>query len=340
MRNEGALRSRIRTRPASTTYDSAVTDFAPIDLHSHSTASDGTMPPADVVRLAADSGLSALALTDHDTVAGLAEAAAESERVGIDFLTGIELSCYFPRPGTLHILGYGIDPAHPALLQVVEEQSAARAERNRIMIERLVALGLDVSWDDVMAEAGGPSPIGSIGRPHLAAVLVKKGFVLSNREAFARYLGGAGLAYVDNNQLSGERAIATIRAAGGVASMAHPLQLRRQSPAQLEALVRELAAQGLEAIETIHSGHGTETVASLTRLADRLDLLTTGGSDFHGSAKAIRLGRPAGRLVPREVYQRLVGRLDGRKLNPAKRQAATGCHLPDRYCLSGQPSYA
>ena len=270
------------------------------------------MTPAGVIRLAADSGISAIALTDHDTVAGLAEAAAEAGRVGVDFLTGIELSCCFPRPGTLHILGYGVDPTHPALLRLTEEQSAARAERNRTMIERLVGLGLDVSWDDVIAEAGGPSRIGSIGRPHLAAVLVRKGIVLSNREAFCRYLGGAGLAYVDNNQLSAARAIATIRTAGGVASLAHPLQLRRQAWAQLEALVRELAEEGLEGIETIHSGHDVDTVGRLTRLADRLGLISTGGSDFHGGAKSIRLGRPAGRETPREMYERVVDRVSAR----------------------------
>ena len=271
------------------------------------------MAPAEVVRLAADSGLSAIALTDHDTVAGIEEAAREAKRSGIDFLPGIELSCYFPRPGTLHLLGYGVDPAHPALLKLTEEQSAGRDERNRIMLERLVGLGLNVGWDDVVTEAGGPGRAGSIGRPHLAAVLLRKGYVSSNRQAFDRYLGGGGAAYVDNNQLSGERAIAAVRAAGGVASLAHPLQLRRRAPEHLEALVRELADQGLEAIETIHSGHDAETVARLTRLADRFDLLTTGGSDFHGTAKSIRLGRPAGREVPRAFYEQVVGRVRDRR---------------------------
>src|SRR5688500_2776771 len=204
------------------------------------------MSPADVVRLASDSGLSALALTDHDTVAGLAEAAREARRLEIDFLNGIELSCYFPRPGTLHILGYGIDPTHPAVRRLVEEQSAARERRNRAMVERLVGLGLDVSYEEVLSEAGGPDRSGSIGRPHLAVMLVRKGIVRSNREAFDAYLGGAGAAYFDNNQLSGRRAIEVIRTAGGLASLAHPLQLRRQTPAQLEAMVRELADQGLE----------------------------------------------------------------------------------------------
>jgi hypothetical protein len=280
------------------------------------------MRPADVVRLAADSGLSALALTDHDTVAGVAEAAVEAERVGIEFLPGIELSCYFPRPGTLHLLGYGVDPHHPGLLRLIEQQSVAREERNRIMVERLNRIGLDVSWDEVVDEAGGPDGIGSIGRPHLAAVMVRKGHVLSTRQAFDRYLGGSGVAYVDNNQLSAERAISAVRAAGGMVSLAHPLQLRRQTPVQLEAMVRELAEQGLEGLEVIHSGHDDDTVARFTRMADRLGLVTTGGSDFHGSNKSsIRIGRPAGREVPREFFDRVAERVRprrarGRRLNP------------------------
>src|SRR4051794_10702911 len=177
------------------------------------------MKPADVVRLAAQMGLSALALTDHDTVAGLTEAAEEAGRLGIGFLNGIELSCYFPRPGTLHVLAYGIDPDHPALRAVIDEQLASREERNRLIVDRLVRLGLDVSWEEVVKQAGGPGRAGSIGRPHLAALLVRKGHALSNRQAFDRYLGGGGAAYVDNNRLSSARAIAAIRSAGGIASL-------------------------------------------------------------------------------------------------------------------------
>jgi predicted metal-dependent phosphoesterase TrpH len=290
-----------------------VTTFAPVDLHTHSTASDGTAVPTEVVRLAHASGLSGIALTDHDTVAGIAQASSEAERLGIDFLSGIELSCSFPRPGTLHILGYGIDTRSPVLRKLIAEQSAGREERNRLILERLNTLGLDLHWDEVIEAAGGPGRAGSIGRPHLAALLVSRGHAASSRQAFDRYLGGGGAAYVDTNRLSAERAFATIRAAGGVASLAHPLQLRRQTWAQLEAMVRELSEQGLEAVETIHSGHDDETVAKLTRLADRLELLTTGGSDFHGSSKpGIRIGKPAGREVPRGLFDRIAARTQER----------------------------
>jgi len=303
-----------------------VAKLAPVDLHTHSTASDGTSSPADVVRLAHASGLSGLALTDHDTVAGIAEASAEAEQLGLDFLPGIELSCSVPRPGTLHVLGYGIDPRSPVLRKLIDEQSAGREERNRLILDRLNGLGLDLHWDEVVEAAGGPDRVGSIGRPHLASLLVRKGHVASSRQAFDRYLGGAGAAYVDTNRLSAERAFATIRAAGGLASAAHPLQLRRQTWAQLEALIRELSEQGLEAIETIHSGHDEETVARLTRLADRLDLLTTGGSDFHGSSKpGIRIGRPAGREVPREFFDRVVARTRERKQRRSRPKQSLLC---------------
>jgi predicted metal-dependent phosphoesterase TrpH len=266
------------------------------------------MRPADVVRLASSSGLGAVALTDHDTVAGIAEAAREADRLGIDFLPGIELTCTFLRPGALHLLGYGIDPGHPKLRRLIEAQAAAREGRNRMIVERLNRIGLHLSWQEVIDEAGDASA--NVGRPHLAALLVRKGHALSSRQAFDLYLGGGGAAYVDTNQLSAERAIRTVREAGGVASLAHPLQLRRQNPAQLEAMVRELAGQGLEAIETIHSGHDPETVTRLTRLADRLGLMTTGGSDFHGACKpGIRLGKPAGREVPREFYESVLSRV-------------------------------
>src|SRR5215207_3060046 len=209
-----------------------------IDLHCHSTASDGTLRPAEVVRLAHESGLSGLALTDHDTVAGVAEAAREAARLGIDFLPGIEVSCAFPRPGTFHLLGYGMDLASPALRRLVRTLEAAREERAALIVRRLNELGVDVSLQEARDEAGA---MAAIGRPHLAALLVRKGYAFSNRDAFTRFLGGGGAAYVDTAPLAPEQAIALIREAGGLASLAHPFQLRRRELSQLDALVRELA---------------------------------------------------------------------------------------------------
>jgi 3',5'-nucleoside bisphosphate phosphatase len=283
-----------------------------VDLHCHSTASDGTMSPADVVRRARQSGLSALALTDHDTLAGVPEAGREANRLGLDFLTGIEVTCAFPRPGTMHVLGYGLDPASTAARKLTATLGAARDERMDLMIGRLNHLGLNVSRAEV--EAGMDGTGGSIGRPHVARVLLAKGYVHSTRDAFERYLGGGGAAYVDTSPLAPEQVITLIREAGGLASLAHPYQLRRREWSQLEALVRELAGQGLEGVETHHSSHTDEQVQRLTRLADRLDLLTTGGSDFHGSNKPwIRLGEVGRRTIPRAFYDAVVERIDSRR---------------------------
>jgi predicted metal-dependent phosphoesterase TrpH len=176
-----------------------------------------------------------------------------------------------------------------------------------MMVGRLNRLGVDVSVPEIRAEAG--EGASSLGRPHLAKLLIRKGYAQSNYDAFQRYLGGGGAAYVDNLPFTAGQAIALIRQAGGVASLAHPLQLRRQSFAQVEAMVRELAEQGMAGLETIHSGHDPETVARLTRLADRLELLTTGGSDFHGTSKPwIRLGEAGGRrTIPRSFFGRSGG---------------------------------
>lgn len=281
----------------------------PIDLHCHSTFSDGVLSPTQLVRLAAERGLSALAITDHDTVAGVCEAADEAARIGLDFLPAIEISCAFPRPGTLHMLGYGIDPTDPGLLAATDQLGAARIERARMIIARLRSFGLDITVDHVINETGVAMP----GRPHIASVLKNRGYVASRREAFDRYLGGGGLAYVDNSPFSPEDAIELIRAAGGIAVLAHPLLLRRATMSQLEALVSELAAAGLSGVEAMHGRHTLDDIHRLTRLADRVGLMTTGGSDFHGPAGP---GCPLGdagiptisgaRHIPRSIYDRLL----------------------------------
>ena len=160
--------------------------------------------------------------------------------------------------------------------------------------------------------------MGTVGRPHIAAVLVRNGHVVSNRDAFDRYLGGSGAAYVDANPLAADQVFALVRAAGGLCSLAHPLQTRRQSFAQLEALIRELAEQGMGGLETIHSTHDTDTVHRLTRLADRLGLVPTGGSDSHGANKPwIRLGEAAGRrTIPREWFDAVWRRTAAGQMTP------------------------
>ena len=270
-----------------------------VDLHTHSTASDGTLAPAEVVRLAAETGLSALALTDHDTTDGVAEAAAAAAELGLDFLTGMEVTAAFPRPGTMHLLAYGFDPDHPALRRLTARLADARAERAETIVRRLNQVNVDITLTEVAAETAG----GSIGRPHVARVLIRRGYAVSTRDAFDRFLGSGGSAWVDTAPMDAAGVIEHVNAAGGLVSLAHPRQLRRHGSAQLASLVEELADQGLGGIETLHSTHDLDTVHQFTRLADRFDLVATGGSDYHGPHKPwVKLGLAAGRTVPRAAF--------------------------------------
>ena len=281
--------------------------LAGVDLHTHSTASDGTLRPAEVVRLAAEAGLSAIALTDHDTAAGVAEAAAAAADLGIDFLAGMEVTAAFPRPGTMHLLCYGFDPGHPSLVALTDRLGDARDVRARAIVERLNAAHVDVTLDEIAAEAGEGN---SVGRPHVARVLIRRGYATTQREAFDRFLGSRGAAWVDTAPLDAEAVIAHVNAAGGLVSLAHPRQLRRDSFQQLASLVAELAEQGMGGIETLHSTHDLETVHQLTRLADRLGLVATGGSDYHGPHKPwVKLGQAAGRAVPRAAFDAVAARV-------------------------------
>lgn len=277
-----------------------------VDLHCHSTASDGTLPPADVVRLAVRSELSAVALTDHDTIAGCAEAAAEARRLEIDFLCGIEISAEFPHPGTMHLLGYGVDPASPELTTLTATLIAGRDNRNPRIVEKLNELGVAVTMAEWEAEAKG----GVLGRPQLAAVLVRKGYASSIKQVFDKYLGQGGPAYFDKERLSPPEALRRIRAAGGLPVLAHPVQLRTQNDGQLERVVKDLADAGLAGLEVVHSDHDAPLVEKYTGLAARYNLLPTGGSDFHGTNKKdIRLGVANGRTVPRAWYEALTERI-------------------------------
>lgn len=280
-----------------------------VDLHCHSTASDGTLSPAEVVQLAGTSGLSALALTDHDTIGGVAEAAAEAKKLGLDFLTGIEISAEYPSPGTLHMLGYGVDVESAVLKDLTKQLLEGRDNRNPRMVARLNELGIRVTMAEWEAECGGSV----LGRPHLAAILVRKGYVKSIKEAFDQYLGSTGTAYVDKERLSPGHAIQLIRQSGGIAVLAHPIQLRTTNDAELDRVVKDLVDLGLEGIEVIHSDHDAAWVEKVAGLAKKFGLLKTGGSDFHGRTKeAISLGMANGRRVPREWFEVLVEKIKRR----------------------------
>jgi predicted metal-dependent phosphoesterase TrpH len=277
-----------------------------VDLHSHSTASDGTFAPRDVVRLAKEIGLVGLALTDHDTINGLAEAADEAASLDIIFIPGIEISAVPPiENGTLHILGLCIDPADPVLLDMARQLIQARENRNPQIVEALQKLGIDVTMDQWRAKAQG----GVLGRPHLAALLVEKGVVKTIKDAFNQYLGQGGKAYFDKERLPPRDAIGRIKSAGGIPVLAHPIQLRAANDAHLDRVVKDLIDLGLEGIEVMHSDHGPAWVEKCAALADRYGLLKSGGSDFHGANKKdVHLGTACGRKIPREFMDNLLER--------------------------------
>jgi hypothetical protein len=277
-----------------------------VDLHSHSTASDGTFAPADVVRLAHEAGLVGLALTDHDTVAGLGEAAEAAAALGMTFVPGIEISAVPPvENGTLHILGYRVDPSNAVLQEMTRQLIDARDNRNPRIIAALQGLGIDVTMEEAVAQAGG----GVLGRPHIAALMVRKGVVKTIKQAFDEYLGQGGKAYFDKERLSPRDAVARIHQAGGLAVLAHPVQLRTTNDAQLLTVLKDLVDLGLDGVEVLHSDHGPDEVEKYDRFAGRYNLLKTGGSDFHGTNKKdINLGVAGGRRVPREWMDAMLER--------------------------------
>jgi predicted metal-dependent phosphoesterase TrpH len=276
-----------------------------VDLHCHSTASDGTLAPADVVRLAKTSGLVGLALTDHDTVAGVAEAAAQAKKLGIEFVSGIEVSCTYRHPGTMHLLGYGVDVQSAVLKELMRGLIEARDTRNPRIIAKLNELGVAISMNEVEQQADGEV----IGRPHIASVLVKKGYVSSIKQAFDKFLGQGAAAYFEKERLTPRQAIELIRNSGGLAVLAHPVQLCTGNDAELERVAKDLVDMGLAGIEVIHSDHDPALMEKYSRLAGRFKLLKTGGSDFHGGNKDVQLGWARGRRVPGEMMESLVQRI-------------------------------
>jgi predicted metal-dependent phosphoesterase TrpH len=273
-----------------------------VDLHTHSTASDGTLAPAALVRMAAEKGLTALALTDHDTIAGVTEAAAAAQKAGIDFLPGIEISAEFPRPGTMHLLGYGIDPNSQILTNLTTTLLAGRDNRNPQIVQKLNELGMKVTMQEWHDEAKGSV----LGRPQLAAILLRKGYVSSIKQAFDRFIGQGAPAYFDKERLLPKQAIQMILDSGGIPVLAHPWQLRYENDAQLERIVRDLIDLGLAGIEVIHSDHDALKIKQYMELAQRFGLLKTGGSDFHGTNKPhVQLGVANGQRIPRQWFDDL-----------------------------------
>ena len=249
------------------------------DLHTHTTHSDGTLTPHELVRLAQERGISCMALTDHDTVSGVEEAQEEGNRIGLEVISGIEISVKF-EPGTMHILGYFVDWKSEAFRNVLEDIQEARRRRNPMIIEKLRASGIDISLEEVIQESGGHQ----VGRPHFARVLEKKGYVKSHDEAFDKYLAKGRPAYVDKRKLTSAEAIRMIGEAGGLAILAHPKHLKLDSnPRRFEAEIEKMKSEGMAGIEVYSSCQSKEEARRYKKTADRLGLIITGGSDFHGA---------------------------------------------------------
>ena len=247
-----------------------------VDLHMHSTASDGSRTPADVVRAARAAGLAAIALTDHDTIAGLAEAQAEGAALGVRIVNGVELSAVVGDAEThllgLHLQDTGVLERGLGALRDMRERRAQR------IVEKLNATGVAISFGDVVAIADG----GAIGRPHVARAMVASGWAVDLRDAFDRYLGAGKPAYVAKDQLSMADAIAMIHEAGGLAVLAHPGWAGTRE--RIEALV----ALGLDGVEVKHPGHSSSDTQRLKGLVELLGLVPSGGSDWHGAAEGAR----------------------------------------------------
>jgi predicted metal-dependent phosphoesterase TrpH len=270
-----------------------LTQRSTVDLHIHSTASDGRLTPAEVVRLAVELGLSTIALTDHETTAGLSEAQTAAASHDLRVLSGIELGTE-TEAGLVDILGYCFEPEHGGLQAALVRLREGRQQRARAMVEKLRQLDVPLTWERVQALAGDSV----IGRPHVARALLEAGHVSSLGEAFERWISSQGPAYVPRPRLSPQEAITLIREAGGLAVLAHPVRSEKTT------LVPALAEVGLGGLEVYYPEHNRADVKHLLRLCRRYNLIPTGGSDFHGLSLdgTAQLGSVA---VPPETVERL-----------------------------------
>jgi hypothetical protein len=272
-----------------------------IDLHTHSTASDGTLSPADLMKYAQAKGLEAIALTDHDTVEGLEEAIAAATSIGFEVVPGVEISADYPE-ATLHILGYYMDFRDSQFLKSLAVLQDARANRNPKIVRKLQQMGINISYEEIQQAAGG----GQVGRPHFAQVLLKKGHVRSLQEAFDRYLKKGSPAYEEKFRFPVKDAISMIVNAGGIPVLGHPFTLNCNGK-KLESLIASWKGFGLQGIEAYYSEHDSLQTKLYIELARKHGLVVSGGSDFHGeSVKGIDLGTGKGTLnVPYSVLEGL-----------------------------------
>ena len=275
-----------------------------IDLHCHSIFSDGTCTPEELVALAEQGGLSALALTDHDTTAGLDRFMTAGQTSAVETISGVELSAEFGRT-PLHILGYLFDSGNSALQEALTWVREGRTQRNVQMLEKLNALGYNLTMEDIRKHAGDAL----VGRPHFAAALMERGHFKHPSKIYQQLLGKDKAAYVNRRRLSPARCVELICGAGGVAAIAHPGQMKLTS-SKLRRLIRQLLPHGLGGLEVLHPSHAPHQVLALERICAELDLAVTGGTDFHGTLTPdLRLGTGFGTL---HVSDQLLDKLRAR----------------------------
>ncbi|UCD77820.1 MAG: PHP domain-containing protein [Desulfobacterales bacterium] len=279
-----------------------------IDLHIHTTASDGTLTPAEVISRADRLKIKAIAITDHDTVSGSKEALRCGIPPSLGFLTGVEISAapppFYPGSGSFHLLGYSIRLDDTELNQSLATLRQARKNRNPAIIDRLNDLGIPLTLEEVRKEAGA----GQLGRPHIAQAMVKKGVVATIDEAFDKFLGTGRPAYVNKYRIECIQAIEGILGAGGIPVLAHPGLLDCKSDDQFDQLITGLKEMGIQGVEVYYSEHTPKQTRLFAELAQRHNLLMTGGTDFHGAIQPeIEMGSGTGNLfVPYELYENLI----------------------------------
>jgi predicted metal-dependent phosphoesterase TrpH len=266
------------------------------DLHVHTTRSDGTLTPSEVASLAAERELEGIAITDHDTFAGLDEMATAAAVASIDLIPGIEFSAEFDG-ASLHILGYWVDPTNEAVREELRRLTDTRFRRGELMVEKLRELGYELSFERVREIAGGET----IARPHVATAMVQAGIVATEKEAFERFISDDGIAYVPKHALAPLAALTLIRAAGGACVLAHPGMWKGQG-AVPDELIEQMAAAGMAGLEVDHPDHDPDQRAKYRNEAGRLGLVPTGASDCHGERYGTRLGCDR---TPRELVEEL-----------------------------------
>lgn len=275
-----------------------------VDMHTHSIMSDGTMTPSELVEAAKNSGVTTLALTDHDTVSGCAEAENACRNLGIRFVSGVEISC--EGNSKLHILGYGLDYSAPELIIALDSLADERKLCAQKVCKELERFGVKTDYDEVLQIAGG----GSVGKPHIAELMIRKGYVSSIQEGFERYLNHPDIKSIEKKKLPPAEAVDLIHRCGGLAVLAHPYQMKLEKD-KLHRFIEKLAASGLDGIECWYTRYTEEMVDEYTGLCEKLNLYTTVGSDFHGDRKpGVLPGTGADNsLVRLQEYREFDGRI-------------------------------